>query len=71
MVEDLRDRAAVYEWREEEAAARAENRRRAAHHAKLTRSRKMKNAQRTKANIDKAATELSGWEDFDSDGLLR
>ncbi len=71
VVEDLLDRAAVDEWREEEAAARAENRRRAAHQAKLTRSRKKKNAQRTEANIDKAATELSGWDDFDSDGLLR
>lgn len=71
VVEDLLDRAAVDEWREEEAAARAENRRRAAHQAKLTRSRKKKNAQRTEADIDKAATELSGWDDFDSDGLLR
>lgn len=71
VVEDLLDRAAVDEWREEEAAARAENRRRAAHQAKLTRSRKKKNAQRTEANIDKAATELSAWDDFDSDGLLR
>ena len=71
VVEDLLDRAAVDEWREEEAAASAENRRRAAHQAKLTRSRKKKNAQRTEANIDNAATELSGWDDFDSDGLLR
>ncbi|XAZ21351.1 hypothetical protein LVY75_07355 (plasmid) [Sinorhizobium sp. B11] len=71
VVEDLLDRAAVDEWREEEAAARAENRRRAAHQAKLTRSRKKMNTQRTETNIDKAATELSGWDDFDSDGLLR
>jgi hypothetical protein len=71
VVEDLLDRAAVDEWREEEAAARAENRRRAAHQAKLTRSRKKMNTQRTETNIDKAATELSGWDDFDSEGLLR
>lgn len=71
VVEDLLDRAAVDEWREEEKAARTENRRRAAYQAKLTRSLKRKKAERTEPDADKAATGLSGWDDFDSDGLLR
>lgn len=40
VVEDLLDRGAVEEWREEDAAAASESRRRAAYKAKLTRSLK-------------------------------
>ncbi|MGG7579757.1 hypothetical protein [Rhizobium sp. Nf11,1] len=72
VVEDLLDRGAVEEWREEDAAAKAENRRRAAHQAKLTRSLKRK--EKVKApdpNADDAATGLSGWDEFGSEGLLR
>jgi hypothetical protein len=73
VVEDLLDRGMVDEWREEDIAARAENRRQAAYRAKLTRSlRKAANApEKRGAPTDKAATELHGWEDFDVDGLLR
>lgn len=72
VVEDLLDRAAVDEWREEDAAAKAENRRRAAYQAKLTRSlKKREKAGRTEQNADEALPELSGWEEFGSDGLLR
>ncbi|MBX5010583.1 hypothetical protein [Rhizobium lentis] len=72
VVEDLLDRGVVEEWREEDAAARAENRRRAAYQAKLTRS--LKGKEKVKAadpNADDAATGLSGWEEFGSEGLLR
>lgn len=70
VVEDLLDRAAVDDWREEDAAAKAENRRRAAYQAKLTRSLKKK-AKRTEQNADEAVPRLSGWDEFGSDGLLR
>ncbi|MBX5105936.1 hypothetical protein HJB52_29460 [Rhizobium lentis] len=71
VVEDLLDRGVVEEWREQDAAARAENRRRAAYQAKLTRS--LKGKEKVKAadpNADDAATGLSGWEEFGSEGLL-
>ncbi len=73
LVEDLLDRGVVEEWREEDAATAAENRRRAAWKAKLTRSLKQGNrAPDTPGEL--SATDcpgLSGWTDFDSDGLLR
>jgi hypothetical protein len=72
VVEDLLDRAAVDEWREEDAAAKAENRRRAAYQAKLTRTlRKQRESGRPKQSADEALPELSGWDEFGSDGLLR
>ncbi|API54591.1 hypothetical protein BMW22_02480 [Rhizobium leguminosarum] len=71
VVEDLLDRGAVDEWREEDAAAKAENRRRAAHQAKLTRSLKKKEKTKQTERADEAATGLSGWDEFGSDGLLR
>jgi hypothetical protein len=72
VVEDLLDRAAVDEWREEDAAAKAENRRRAAYQAKLTRSlKKQEKAGRTEQNADEPLRGLSGWEEFGNDGLLR
>lgn len=72
VVADLLDRAAVDEWREEDAAAKAENRKRAAYQAKLTRSlKKQGKAGRTEQNADDALPGLSGWEEFGSDGLLR
>ncbi len=72
VVEDLLDRGAVDEWREEDVAAKAENRRRAAYQAKLTRSlKKQGNTKRAKQDGDEPATGLSGWDEFGSDGLLR
>ncbi|TCR96307.1 hypothetical protein EV281_11174 [Rhizobium sp. BK418] len=70
VVEDLLDRAAVDKWREEDAAAKAENRRRAAYHAKLTRSLKNNKGKRTKQAADDTGG-LKGWDDFHKDGLLR
>lgn len=73
VVEDLLDRGIVDEWREEDMAARAENRRQAAYRTKLTRSlRKAAHTpEKRGAPTDEAATELRGWGDFDVDGLLR
>ncbi|MBY5454383.1 MULTISPECIES: hypothetical protein [Rhizobium] len=74
VVEDLLDRGAVEEWREEDAAAAAENRRRAAYKAKPTRSLrrgKIVNADAVAAPDEAARTELAGWEEFGRDGLLR
>jgi hypothetical protein len=73
VVEDLLDRGIVDEWREEDIAARAENRRQAAYRAKLTRSLK-KAAQAPKttgAPTEDRAAKLQGWDEFDLDGLLR
>lgn len=73
VVEDLLDRGVVDEWREDDIAATAENRRRAAYKAKLTRSLK----QRTKAasssgtKHDDTPPKLEDWEEFGRDGLLR
>lgn len=74
MVEDLLDRGAVDEWREEDAVAKAENRRRAAYQAKLKRSLKSKGKKQSTPEIDSddaSSTTLLGWEEFDRDGLLR
>lgn len=73
VVEDLLDRGVVEEWREEDMAATAENRRRAAYKAKLTRSLKKagKASKTTERHPDDPATKLHGWEEFDLDGLLR
>ncbi|MGM4913190.1 hypothetical protein [Rhizobium sp. 768_B6_N1_8] len=72
VVEDLLDRGAVDEWREQDAAAKAENRRRAAYQAKLTRSlKKQKKTKKAENSADEAATGLSGWDEFGSEGLLR
>jgi hypothetical protein len=73
VVEDLLDRGAVDEWREEDAAAKSENRRRTAYKAKLTRS--LKNAGKTKPKSElgtgDAFSNLTGWDEFGRDGLLR
>lgn len=71
IVGDLLDRGAVDEWREEDAAAKAENRRRAAYKAKLTRSLKNASKEKPDRTSDEAARALRGWEEFDVDGLLR
>jgi hypothetical protein len=74
IVEDLLDRGAVDEWREEDAAAKAENRRRAAYQAKLKRSLKSKGKKQSTPEIDSddaSSSPLLGWEEFDRDGLLR
>lgn len=71
VVVDLLDRGAPDEWREEDAAAKAENRRRAAYKAKLTRSLKKSKREAGGQAAERAETKLRGWDEFDTDGLLR
>ncbi|MGV4796278.1 hypothetical protein [Rhizobium sp. F40D2] len=72
VVEDLLNRGAVDEWREEDASAKAENRRRAAYQAKLTRSLKKKQeVKEADPQAEDAAHGLRGWDEFGSEGLLR
>ncbi|MCQ1839228.1 hypothetical protein [Neorhizobium galegae] len=73
LVEDLLDRGVVDEWREEDAEAKAEKRQQAAYRTKLTRSltKAQKSPKKTNRDPDDPALKLSGWEDFDIDGLLR
>lgn len=73
MVEDLLNRGAPDEWREEDAEAKALNRERAAYQAKLTRSLKKpaKAPRKTKAGTSDSAAQLNGWEEFSRTGLLR
>lgn len=74
VVEDLLDRGAVDEWREADAVAKAENRRKAAYTAKLTRSLKKGKTVKAEAverSEDGSRTELVDWEEFGRDGLLR
>ncbi|WP_105430990.1 hypothetical protein [Neorhizobium sp. T6_25] len=72
VVEDILDRGFVEEWRENDATAAAENRRRAAYKAKLTRLLKQRATAPppTQAVSDKASN-LSGWDEFGRDGFLR
>jgi hypothetical protein len=73
LVEDILDRGVVDEWREADALAATENRRRAAYKAKLMRS--LKKAGKASKTIERrpegSAAKLHGWEEFDIDGLLR
>lgn len=74
MVEDLLDRGIVDAWREEDQATAAENRRRAAWKAKVTRL--LKNGDKPSELAGARVTEtpppnLAGWEEFDRDGFLR
>lgn len=70
LVEDILDRGLVEAWREEDAAAAAENRRRAALKAKLTRSLKRRSSSADDAG-KMSSTDLAGWDEFQSSGLLR
>jgi hypothetical protein len=73
IVEHLLDSGAVDEWREEDAVAKIENRRRAAFQAKLTRSLKKQRKGKPKSESDDAnvSVQLAGWDEFDRDGILR
>ncbi|MFD1328742.1 hypothetical protein [Mycoplana ramosa] len=72
VVEELLNNGTVDEWREDDIAAAAENRRRAAYKAKLTRSLK-KRAKKSAASgkSDDLSPSLDDWAQFDSEGLLR
>ncbi len=71
IVEELLDHGTVDEWRVEDAEAKAEKRRKATYQAKLTRlSKKGERPKKTDSGTEDFAG-LRGWEDFDTDGLLR
>ncbi len=73
MVEDILDRGVIDTWREDDAEKAAENRRRAAWKAKLTRARK-KSGQTSPQSDSEGAEDrlkLRGWAEFERDGLLR
>jgi len=71
-IEDVMDRGMPDVWREQDAATAAENRRRAAGKAALNRARKRRSNTRREDSQDPSSHEtLLGWEDFESDGLLR
>ncbi|RYG79287.1 MAG: hypothetical protein EON59_16495 [Alphaproteobacteria bacterium] len=73
MVEDILDRAVVDTWREEDAERAAENRRRAAWKAKLTRSQKSGSGEvsTSEGRDEDDRFKLRGWAEFERDGLLR
>lgn len=73
IIEDLLDRGAVDEWRVEDAEAKAEKKRNAIYQAKLTRLAKKSSIppKEPPNGSDDAALKLRGWDDFDTDGLLR
>jgi len=70
-IEDLLDRDMASLWREQDALAAAENRRRAAGKAALTRAAKRAEKADTASGATELSPKLEGWEEFDLDGLLR
>jgi hypothetical protein len=71
-VEDVLDRDLPEAWREEDAIAAAENRRRGAQKAALKKAGKLGPAASTATGSrDELVTSLKGWDEFDLDGLLR
>lgn len=74
LVEDILNRDAVIDWREQDKATAAENRRRAAWKAKQARWQKAHGAEAPpeEATLDEnGRPNLRGWEEFERDGLLR
>lgn len=69
MVEDLLDRDQVVEWREQDAIAAAENRRRAASTRRVSRS--VADGPNGSALRESDHPGLVGWDEFERDGLLR
>lgn len=73
-VDDVLDRDLVTVWREEDALTAAENRRRAAGRAALTRSQKFgrkSGSAPEEADVDASPGKPRGWEEFEADGFLR
>ena len=68
-IEDVLDRDLPEVWREEDALAAAQNRRRGAQKAALKKAGKLASA--AAGSRDELVTPLKGWRDFDVDGLLR
>jgi hypothetical protein len=73
VVEEILDSGVVDEWREEDAMAASENRRRAAYKAKLTRllKKRLDSASSPQGGTEGATANLTDWEEFSRDGLLR
>lgn len=72
VVVDLLDHGMADEWRVQDAEARAENRRRGAWKAKLTRSLKNGAEAEPRSTPDgNVRPDLTGWEEFVRDGFLR
>lgn len=73
MVEDLLNRDAIVDWREEDKATAAENRRRAAWKAKQAKALKANGgaAPERDAAADEGRPKLIGWDEFERTGLLR
>lgn len=70
-IEDVLDRDLVSAWREDDAIAAAENRRRAAGKAALTRARKRRGQARDIGRGEVSNEKPEGWEEFEIDGFLR
>jgi hypothetical protein len=71
-IEDVLDRDLVTVWREEDAVAAAENRRRAAGKAALKRAKRGAfNPASESQEGDTSNDPVDGWEEFESEGLLR
>ena len=69
VVEDILDRDVIEAWREDDAVTAAENRRRAAWKAKLTRAKKQASTVTDKGEVS-SPDQLIGWAEFEGDGLL-
>jgi len=72
VIEDILDRGSPEIWREDDKETAAENRRRAASKAKLTRSQK--NREKQDAALQNANSDVStptGWDEFNADGFLK
>jgi len=69
-IEHILDRKLPDIWREEDALAAAENRRRGRQKAALKKAGKLLDAN-VKGSAGREKTPLIGWDDFDLDGLLR
>lgn len=70
-IEHILDSGLPEIWREEDIVTAAENRRRAAGKAALTRAGKRPTQSRKAAPTGEEATGLEGWEEFEAEGLLR
>ncbi|TGP55647.1 hypothetical protein EN873_09705 [bacterium M00.F.Ca.ET.230.01.1.1] len=70
-IEDVLDRDLVTIWREEDAVAAAESRRRATAKAAIKRAQKRVPQDARNGRDESSESKLRGWEDFESDGLLR
>ncbi|WP_423066995.1 hypothetical protein [Devosia sp. CN2-171] len=73
VVEDILDRALIEQWREDDAKAARENRRRAAWKAQVTRAEKADTAGTPppEGQDEEDRFKLLGWAEFERDGLLR